>query len=140
MRGWVTIYLKLKWFRVRFSNRVTIKLSKKIWCLRHYISQFGSQQEMWDFGENSGAGSLQTRLWYVIADRRSCKRVIHHIYGHVTNVRFNQNSAAMAASNFFPLFYPCYAALKSTYSANFQFALNHLFFLELISSHHISFF
>ena len=120
---------------------VTIKISKKTWCLRHYISQFasrfGNQQEMWDFGENSGAGSLQTRLWYVIADRRSCKSVIHHIYGHVTNVRFNQNSA-MAASNLFPSFHPCCS--KSTYSANFQFALSHLFFLELISSHHIFFF
>ena len=109
MRGWVTIYLMFKLFRVRFSItalQVTIKISKKIWCLRHYISKFGSQQELWDFGENSGAGSLQTRLWYVIVDRRSCKSVIHHIYGHVTNVRFNQNSA-MAASNLFPSFHPC---------------------------------
>ena len=53
---------------------------------------------MWDFGENIGAGSSQTRLWYVIADRGSCKMVIYHIYGHATNVRFNQTSV-MADSN-----------------------------------------
>ena len=68
--------------------------------------------------------------------QRSCKIAIYHIYGYVSNVRFNQ-TYVMAASNMLTTLYS-YSAC-STCSANFQFASPHLFSFEQILSHQIFF-